>query len=144
MHGAEAAPPESVSVEEAVKAEEKTAPEGGDEGRSSTTGLQVIPEVLSMTSELQGSGGDEGRSSTTGLQVTPEVLLMTSELQGSGGDAGRSTITGLHVTSECLLMDSEQAKDGTLREPERAQGKPDTDGRRQPSEHVASAVSMAG
>ena len=41
-------------------------------------------------------------------------------------------------------MDSEQAKDGTLREPERAQGKPDTDGRRQPSEHVASAVSMAG
>ena len=41
-------------------------------------------------------------------------------------------------------MDLEQAKDETLREPERAQGKPDTDGRRQPSEHVASAVSMAG
>ena len=119
-------------------------PAGGDEGRSSTTGLQVTPEVLSMTSELQGSGGDEGRSSSKGLQVTPEVLLMTSELQGSGGNEGRSTITGLHVTSECLLMDSEQAKDGTLREPERAQGKPDTDGRRQPSEHVASAVSMAG
>ena len=97
-----------------------------------------------MDSELQPAGGDEGRSSTTGLQVTPEVLSMTSELQGSGGDEGRSTITGLHVTSECLLMDSEQAKDGTLREPERAQGKPDTDGRRQPSEHVASAVSMAG
>ena len=96
-----------------------------------------------MTSELQGSGGDEGRSSTKGLQVTPEGLLMTSELQGSGGDEGRST-TGLHVTSECLLMDLEQAKDETLREPERAQGKPDTDGRRQPSEHVASAVSMAG
>ena len=51
---------------------------------------------------------------------------------------------GLHVTSECLLMDLEQAKDETLREPERAQGRPDTDGQRQPSEHVASAVSMAG
>ena len=41
-------------------------------------------------------------------------------------------------------MDLEQAKDETLREPERAQGKPDTDRPRQPSEHVASAVSMAG
>ena len=61
--------------------------------RSSTTGMQVTPEVLSRTSELQGSGGDEGHSSSTGLQVTPDVLSMTSELQGSGGVEGRSTIT---------------------------------------------------
>ena len=73
---------------------------GSREGRTNTTGLQVISGVLSMNSDLQRVGGDKGRSSAAGLHVTPEVLAINSELQGAGRDDGRTTTTGLPDISE--------------------------------------------
>ncbi len=68
-------------------------PAADAEVRSSTNGLQVIPEALAMTPEVQGVGSDDGRSNvkdrttTADLQVTPGVRLATAEFVTTPGDS---------------------------------------------------------
>ncbi len=57
-----------------------------------------------MNSEVQVAGGGEGRSTTTGLQITSDALSMNSELQVAGGGDGRTTTMDLQATSEAVLM----------------------------------------
>ena len=70
---------------------------GGDEGRATTTGLQVTSDALSMNSELQVAGGGDGRTTTMDLQATPEAVLMNLKLPS------------LQATSEGLSVNAEKA-----------------------------------
>ena len=121
----------------------------GRSGKGKGSSLYVTAIVAAECESAEALDMLQLRHEQLQEQHMPRSTCRGTYYVGCGGAAAMQSgrrheksrkITGLHVTSECLLMDSEQANDGTLREPERAQGTPDTDGRRQPSEHVASAA----
>ena len=68
------------------------------------TVAKALDEGELMNSEVHVAGGEEGRATTTGLQVTSDALLLNSELQVAGGGEGRTITMDLQATSEAVLM----------------------------------------
>jgi hypothetical protein len=68
---------------------------GGEEGRATTTGLQVTSDAPLMNSVLQVAGGGERRATTMDLQATSKVVAMNPKLPSQ-----RATLEGLSVNAE--------------------------------------------